>query len=68
MVGTFKIVTMASAVEEKVNDIFNDHFYDSGQVNVDGSILKCWKSGGHGDQTYLQVLVWNQNNYLLNKM
>lgn len=56
MVGTFKISTMASAVEEKVIDIFNDHFYDSGKVNVDGSILKCWKAGGHGDQTYLQVL------------
>jgi len=47
---------MASAVEEKVVDIFNDHFYDSGKVNVDGSILKCWKAGGHGDQTFLQVL------------
>ena len=54
--STFKIVTMASSVEEKVIDIFNDHFYDSGKVNVDGSVLKCWKSGGHGDQTFLQVL------------
>ena len=27
-----------------------------GKVNVDGSVLKCWKSGGHGDQTYLQIL------------
>lgn len=54
--STFKIITMASAVEEKVIDIFNEHFYDSGKVNVDGSVLKCWKSGGHGDQTYLQIL------------
>ncbi|MBQ3307273.1 MAG: stage V sporulation protein D [Bacilli bacterium] len=54
--STFKVVTMASAVEEKVIDIFNDHFYDSGKVNVEGSIIKCWKSKGHGDQTYLQVL------------
>lgn len=54
--STFKIMTMATAVNENVIDIFNDHFYDSGKVNVDGSILKCWKSGGHGDQTYLQVL------------
>ena len=54
--STFKVMTMASAVNEGVIDIFNDHFYDSGKVNVDGSILKCWKSGGHGDQTYLQVL------------
>lgn len=54
--STFKIITMASAVEEKVIDIFNEHFYDTGKVNVDGSVLKCWKSGGHGDQTYLQIL------------
>lgn len=54
--STFKIMTMASAVEEKVIDINKDHFYDSGKVNVDGSILKCWKAGGHGDQTFLEVL------------
>ena len=54
--STFKIVTMASSIEEKTIDIFKDHFYDSGKVNVDGSILKCWKAGGHGDQTYLEVL------------
>ena len=54
--STFKVVTMSSAVEEGVIDIFNDHFYDVGKVNVDGSVLKCWKSGGHGDQTFLQVL------------
>lgn len=54
--STFKVVTMASAVEEKVVDIFNDHFYDTGKVNVDGSIIKCWKAHGHGDQTYLEVL------------
>ena len=54
--STFKIMTMATSVNEKVIDIYNDHFYDSGKVTVDGSVLKCWKSGGHGDQTYLQVL------------
>ena len=47
---------MASAINEKVVDIFKDHFYDSGRVNVDGSVLKCWKSMGHGDQTFLEVL------------
>ena len=56
MVGTFKIITMATSIEEKIIDIENDHFYDSGSVNVDGSVLKCWKAGGHGDQTFLQVL------------
>lgn len=54
--STFKIITMATSVEEKIIDIEKDHFYDSGSVNVEGSVLKCWKAGGHGDQTFLQVL------------
>ena len=56
MVSTFKIITMSSAVEEKVIDIYNDHFYDSGSVHINGTRIGCWKSGGHGDQTFLQVL------------
>lgn len=54
--STFKIVTMATAVEEKVIDIDKDTFYDTGSVNVDGSVLRCWKAGGHGHQTFMQVL------------
>ena len=54
--STFKIITMSSAVEEKVIDIFKDTFYDSGSVKISGSRIGCWKSGGHGLQTYLQVL------------
>ena len=56
MVGTFKIVTMATAVEEKVVDLDKDTFYDTGSTKVDGSTLRCWKAGGHGHQTFLQVL------------
>ena len=54
--STFKIITMSSAVEEKVIDIYNDHFYDSGSVHINGTHIGCWKSSGHGDQTFLQVL------------
>ena len=54
--STFKIITMSSAVEEKAIDIFHDTFYDSGSVKISGSRIGCWKSGGHGLQTYLQVL------------
>ena len=54
--STFKIITMSSAVEEKVIDIFKDTFFDSGSVVINGSRIGCWKSGGHGLQTYLQVL------------
>lgn len=54
--STFKIITMASSVEEGIVDLDNDHFYDAGSVKVDGSTLRCWKAGGHGDQTFLEVL------------
>lgn len=54
--STFKIITMSTAVEEKAIDIFNDTFYDSGSVKVSGARIGCWKSSGHGHQTYLQVL------------
>ena len=53
--STFKIISMATALEEKVISL-DDTFYDTGNVKVDGSTLRCWKSGGHGHQTFLQVL------------
>lgn len=56
MSSTIKIVTMATAVEEKVVDLDKDHFFDSGKVTVDGATMRCWKAGGHGNQTFLQVL------------
>ncbi len=54
--STFKIITLAAALEEKKVDLLNDHYYDSGSIIVLGSTLHCWKHGGHGDQTYLQVV------------
>lgn len=54
--STFKIVTMATAVEEKKVNLDKDTFYDTGSVKVDGSTLRCWKAGGHGHQTFMEVL------------
>lgn len=54
--STFKIITTSAAVEEGVVDLKKDHFYDSGSVTIDGAVLRCWKAGGHGEQTMLQVL------------
>lgn len=54
--STFKIITVAASLEEKTVDLLNDTFYDSGSVNVDGARIKCWKHGGHGAQTFLQVI------------
>ena len=56
MVGTFKIITLATAIEEKKVDILKDTFYDGGSVNVEGARIRCWKHGGHGQQTFLEVV------------
>ena len=54
--STFKIITLAASIEENTVDLINDTFHDGGSVNIDGARIKCWKSGGHGSQTYLQVV------------
>lgn len=54
--STMKITTLAAALEEKVVNLFEDTYVDTGAINVDGATLHCWKHGGHGVQTYLEVV------------
>ncbi|GAA0331112.1 stage V sporulation protein D [Bacillus carboniphilus] len=54
--STFKIITLAAALEEKKVDLESDHFHDHGEVEVAGSTLHCWKRGGHGSQSFLEVV------------
>lgn len=54
--STFKIITLSAAIEEGLVNIFEDRFTDSGAITVDGATLHCWKHGGHGNQTYLEVV------------
>lgn len=54
--STFKIITLTTALEEGLVDLDKDTYYDSGSVNVENARIKCWKAGGHGHQTYLQVV------------
>ncbi len=54
--STFKIITLASTIEEGTVDLFKDTFTDTGAITIDGSTLHCWKHGGHGTQTYLEVV------------
>ena len=54
--STFKIITLATALEENLVDLENEYFYDGGAVTVEGATIHCWKHGGHGDQTFLQVV------------
>ena len=51
--STFKIITLAMALEEGVVDL-DSTFYCGGSVSVPGrnTPVRCWKSGGHGSQTF----------------
>lgn len=53
--STFKIITLAASLEEGVINL-EDSFFDSGAVTVEGATLHCWRHGGHGAQTYLEVV------------
>ncbi|MBH0159144.1 stage V sporulation protein D [Fictibacillus sp. 5RED26] len=52
--STFKIITLAAALEEGKVDLEKDHFHDPGSIEVAGRKLRCWKAGGHGSQTFLE--------------
>jgi stage V sporulation protein D (sporulation-specific penicillin-binding protein) len=54
--STFKIITLAAALEEGKVNLEKEHFHDHGSVEVAGARLKCWKRGGHGSQTFLEVV------------
>lgn len=64
--STFKIISLAAALEEDLIDLEEDHFYDSGVVTVESAKLHCWKHGGHGEQTYLQVVENSCNTGFVN--
>ena len=54
--STFKIITLAAALEEGKVNLEEDHFHDPGSVTVGGARLRCWKRGGHGSQSFLEVV------------
>lgn len=54
--STFKIITLTAALQEKKVDLINDTFYDTGGVQVENARIRCWKAGGHGHQTFLEVV------------
>ncbi|MFW6287803.1 MAG: stage V sporulation protein D [bacterium] len=53
--STFKIITAASALEEGVVNE-NDRFVDPGYIKVSGETINCWKHGGHGSQSFAEVV------------
>ena len=64
--STFKVVSFASAINEGLIDIDNDYYYDKGYEVVSGRTIKSWKKGGHGLQTYLEVLQNSSNPGFVN--
>ena len=59
--STFKSVTFASALELELFDMFTDTYVDRGYEIVGGARIKSWRAGGHGLQTFLQVLENSSN-------
>lgn len=59
--STFKSIIFAAGLEENKFDMYKDTYYDTGTVNVEGFTIKSWKKGGHGLQTFLEVLQNSSN-------
>ncbi len=58
--STFKILTLAASLDSGVASR-NESFFDNGFIEVQGSYIHCWKHGGHGRQSFDQM-VWNSCN------
>ena len=59
--STFKIITFSSALNENLFDMDKDTYYDKGYEYVSGARIKSWKKGGHGLQTFREVLQNSSN-------
>jgi len=53
--STFKIITTTAVLGEKVVTL-SDRFFDPGAVEVQGRQIHCWKAGGHGSETFQEVV------------
>ena len=51
--STFKIITMAGALNEGLTNV-DERFYCGGSCTVDGERIKCWRTQGHGSQTLVE--------------
>lgn len=59
--STFKVITFSSALNENLFDMDRDTYYDKGYEIVGGARIKSWKKGGHGLQTFREVLQNSSN-------
>lgn len=53
--STFKYVTFSAGLEEGVFNV-DEKFYDLGYSIIDNTRIRDWKKGGHGEETFFQVI------------
>ncbi|MDF2570591.1 MAG: spoVD 1 [Sporomusa sp.] len=53
--STFKIVTTSAVMSEHIVKP-EERFFDPGEVEVQGRNIHCWKHGGHGSQSFTEVV------------
>lgn len=51
----FKVITSIAALEENLVSP-EDRFYCKGSTVIGNRTVRCWKAGGHGSQTFLEIL------------
>ena len=60
-----RLLHFPSALNENLFDMDKDTYYDQGYEIVGGARIKSWKKGGHGLQTFREVLQNSSNLDLL---
>lgn len=53
--SVFKVITAAAAIEEGVADMNTSHFC-TGVINYATRNIHCWRAGGHGSETFVDLL------------
>lgn len=54
--SVFKVVTATAAIQEGVTSE-NDTFNCTGSLTIGGRTIHCWKTSGHGSQTFQEILM-----------
>ncbi|MEW5953391.1 MAG: stage V sporulation protein D [Bacillota bacterium] len=63
--STFKIITAAAALEEGAVRL-EDRFHCPGFIKVADRSIRCWKRGGHGSQSFEEVIMNSCNPGFIN--
>lgn len=62
--STFKVFVAAMGLEENVVTL-EDRFHCSGHVTVDGTNIRCWKTAGHGSESFVEGIENSCNPVLI---